>query len=98
MAAPRCRSATVALMRLPSPTATNGTKFQIPAVGASTREPQRLGAAEPQPKCERPLNRKDAMVAEKAAGEKPLLEMRDSALLNCDERREKSKGDGAQSN
>jgi hypothetical protein len=38
------------------------------------------------------------MVAEKTAGEKIQLEMSDSALLHCDERREKSKGDGAQSN
>jgi len=52
-------------------------------------EPQRLGAAEPQPKCERPLNRRDAMSAEKTAREKTLLEMRDSFRLHCDEHRER---------
>jgi hypothetical protein len=56
---------------------------RIYAVGAYAKRPQRLGAAEPQPKCERPLNRRDAMNAEKTAGEKILLEMRDSALLHC---------------
>jgi hypothetical protein len=34
------------------------------------------------------MNRRDAMSAEKTAGEKILLEMRDSALLHCDGRRE----------
>jgi hypothetical protein len=33
-----------------------------------------------------PLNRRDATSAEKTTGEKILLEMRDSALLHCDER------------
>ena len=61
-------------------------------------EPQRLGAAEPQPKCERPLNRRDAMSAEKTAGEKTLLELRDSGLLHCDERREKREEGGAHTN
>ena len=70
---------------------------RIYAVGASANKPQRLGAAEPQPKGERPLNRRDAMSAEKTAREKILLEMRDSGLLHCDGRREKSKEEGAQS-
>ena len=65
-------------------------------VGARTEEPQRLRAAEPQPKCERPLNRRDAMSAEKTAGEKTLLELRASGLLHCDERRENSMGESAQ--
>jgi hypothetical protein len=34
------------------------------------------------------------MVAEKTAGEKILLEMRDSALLHCDERGEKHEAEG----
>jgi hypothetical protein len=37
------------------------------------------------------------MSAEKTAGEKTLLELRDSGLLHCDGRREKSKEEGAQS-
>ena len=45
-------------------------------------EPQRLGAAKPQPKFERNLNRRDAMSAEKTAGERILLEMRGSFLLH----------------
>ena len=70
---------------------------RIYAVEASAGEPQRLGATEPQPKCERPLNRRDAMSAEKTAGEKILLELRDSGLLHCDGRGEKSKGKRVQS-
>jgi len=65
---------------------------------AATRtvEPQRLGTAEPQPKCDRPLNRRDAMSAEKPAGDKILLEMNDSALLHCEERREQREGSGTE--
>jgi len=36
------------------------------------------------------------MSAEKTAGEKTLLEMHDSGLLHCDERREKSQEKGTQ--
>jgi len=70
---------------------------RIHATGANATEPQRLGAAEPQPEFERPLNRRDAKSAEKTASEKTLLEMRDSFRLHCEERRGKSKVEGAQS-
>jgi len=43
---------------------------------------QGLGGAQPQTKSQRPLNRRDAMSAEKTAGEKILSEMRDSGLLH----------------
>jgi hypothetical protein len=49
-------------------------------------EPQRLGAAEPQPKPEHPMNRRDATSAEKTKRTTILLKMRDSPLLRCDER------------
>jgi len=45
---------------------------------------QRLGAEQPQSKCEGPLKRRDAMSAEKTAGENILLEMRDSFLSHCE--------------
>src|ERR1035441_5489229 len=70
---------------------------RVYSVRGNIREPQRLEAAEPQAKCERPLNRRDAMSAEKTAGEKILLEMRDSDLLHCEERREEGEGEHAQS-
>jgi len=68
----------------------------VQSIGARTEEPQRLGASAPEPKCERPLNRRDAMTAEKTAGETILFEMHDSGLLHCDECREKSVGERAQ--
>jgi hypothetical protein len=64
---------------------------RVYSVEGRTKEPQRLGAAEPQPKYERPLNRRDAMSAEKTAGEKILLEMHDSGFLHCDARKEKTR-------
>jgi hypothetical protein len=78
-------------VKQPSPKSRCRPKFCIRhhvGVGEYPIKPQRLGAAEPQPKCERPLNRRDAMSAEKTAGEKTLLELRDSGLLHCDERRD----------
>jgi hypothetical protein len=63
---------------------------RVNSVGTRKKEPQRLGAAEPQPKCERPLNRRDAKSAEKTTEEKILLAMRDSAHLHCKERGEES--------
>ena len=50
-------------------------------------KPQRRGAAEPQPKSEHPMNRRDATSAEKSKRTKILLKMRESPLLHCDERR-----------
>jgi hypothetical protein len=59
----------------------NATQF-----GQGTQEPQRLGAAEPQPNSEHPMNRRDATSAEKSKRTKILLKMRDSPLLHCEGR------------